>query len=136
MDEQAAMEGVVIGADLVDVAKQIEEETARAMGSLADGGTMMALEQLRNLVEMNQRHSGADVVLIEDDPPGVPAGADLVAIEDDLDGIPAGQPEPSVDDRDPVLTDGDASQEEPGLMEHGVVERSGLDELAAPSCRC
>lgn len=121
----------MIGADLVDVAKQIEEETARAMGSLADGGTMMALEQLRNLVEMNQRHSGADVVLIEGDPPGVPAGADLVAIEDDLDGIPAGQPEPSVDDRDPVLTDGDASQEEPGLMEHGVVERSGLDELAA-----
>ena len=74
-DEDTANEGVMIGADLVEAARQIEEETAKALESLADGGAMMALGQLRSLVEMSQNHPEAHVELIEDDPPELLARA-------------------------------------------------------------
>ena len=131
-DEDAANEGVMIGVDLVEAARQIEEETAKALESLADGGAMMALVgQLRSLVEMSQNHSEAHVELIEDDPPEVLARADVEVIQDYVEGVPAGQPDPSMDEEDSVPANGDDGQEEPGLVEQSVAERSGLDELAA-----
>ena len=66
-DEDTANEGVMIGADLVEAARQIEEETAKALESLADGGAMMALGQFRSLVEISQNHPEAHVELIEDE---------------------------------------------------------------------
>ena len=130
-DEDTANEGVMIGADLVEAARQIEEETAKALESLADGGAMMALGQLRSLVEMSQNHPEAHVELIEDDPPEVLARANVEVIQDDSHEVPAGQPDPSMDEEDSVPADGDDGQEELGLVEQSVAERSGLDELAA-----
>ena len=47
--------GTVMEEDLVEAAVRIEAETARALDSLADGGALVALGQLRGLVEQSQR---------------------------------------------------------------------------------
>ena len=53
-----AMEDDLVAAmeeNLLEAAVRIEAETARALDSLADGGAMVALGQLRDLVEQSQR---------------------------------------------------------------------------------
>lgn len=63
---------------------------------------------MRGLVEMTQTPPQNDVEVIEDDPPEVPAG----------------QPEPTMNDRDSELAEGEDGQDEPELVEHKVVEQS------------
>ena len=96
---------------------------------MADDGAMIALGQLRDLVEKSQREQEAEVEFIEESPEIPPGQQDM-----ETDYEPSLNPQPGTEDPDMDEGELDELRKDVDMVDQEV-GRSELDELAAQMSR-